>query len=139
VSPSERTAQQIASLYGATFVDSDTAARLRVAARRRRAGQRDAAVARLAALGSLSTWSARLNSTCHEFASLHLSATQKDFLLGVDGYSLLLERGFPLDYRVGVPVEHEPLDDSADQVPHRLRRGQHLLRLFAAPAGRAVA
>jgi hypothetical protein len=25
-----------------------------------------------------------------------LSATQKDFLLGVDGYSLLLERGFPL-------------------------------------------
>jgi hypothetical protein len=32
VSPSERTAQQIASLYGATFVDSDTAARLRVAA-----------------------------------------------------------------------------------------------------------
>jgi hypothetical protein len=47
-------------------------------------------------LGSRSTWSARLNSTCHEFASLHLGATQKDFLLGVDGYSLLLERGFPL-------------------------------------------
>jgi hypothetical protein len=43
VSPSERTAQQIASLYGATSLST------RTRCSSRRAGQRDAAVARLAA------------------------------------------------------------------------------------------
>ena len=87
--------QQIASLYGATFVDSDTL----LVYVWLRDGAVPANVTLLSPdspLGSRSTWSARLNSTCHEFASLHLGATQKDFLLGVDGYSLLLERGFPL-------------------------------------------
>jgi hypothetical protein len=75
VSPSERTAQQIASLYGATFVDSDTL----LVYVWLRDGAVPANVTLLSPdspLGSLSTWSARLNSTCHEFASLALSAAE---------------------------------------------------------------
>ena len=67
MSPSERTAQQIASLYGAT---SDTL----LVYVWLRDGAVPANVTLLSPdspLGSLSTWSARLNSTCHEFASLH--------------------------------------------------------------------
>jgi hypothetical protein len=63
VSPSE-----LASLYGATFVDSDTLLIY--------VWLRDGAVSADSPLGSLSTWLARLNSTCHEFASLARLATR---------------------------------------------------------------
>jgi hypothetical protein len=70
VSPSERTAQQIASQYGATFVDSDTLL-VYVWLRDGAVPANVTLLSHDSPLGSLSTCLARLKSTCHEFASLH--------------------------------------------------------------------